>query len=368
MMLIAVLLSTLFLAIEMFIINEQPSVPEFFVGVEFAYNNVDDCKDLIDKVKNYTNLFVVDTLEITLNETRLNEVCDYVYDAGLFFLVFFISPGRGYNYTPYVWIMKAKEKYGDRFLGAYAYDEPGGNQLDQGNFRMVVEAKNYTEAAKIYVEYLYAHIEYYVYSGARLFTADYGLYWFDYKAQYDTVLAEFGWNHSRQLNVALCRGAAKVRNKDWGVMITWTYNGTPYIESGDELYKDMTLAYHAGAKYVVIFNYPKISQYGILTDEHFDALKKFWNYIHRSPEKHGTFKGEVAYVVPRDYGFGFRSSNDTIWGLWKADELSPTIWDDVNNLLDDYGSRLDIIYGDPEFNAVIKRCYNKLIFWNETAT
>ena len=374
---IAVLLSTLFLVHEMSVRMNEYSTPKFFVGVEFAYNNVENCKALVDRVKNFTNLFVVGSLETTLDESNLNEVCDYVYDAGLYFFVFFISPMNEtmyyrYNYYPHIWILEAKEKYGDRFLGTYAFDEPGGKQLDQGSFKMVIaeDAKDYAEASEVYVENLYAHIEYYtylrIYEDYRVLTADYGLYWFDYKAGYDTVLAEFGWNHSRQLHVALCRGAARVQNKDWGVIVTWTYNGPPYIESGDELYNDMILAYHAGAKYVVVFNYPKIVRYGILTPEHFDAIKKFWNYIHTSPENHGI-EGELAYVLPKDYGFGFRNPNDTIWGLWKADESSKKIWDDVNNLLDRYGSRLDIVYSDPEFNNAIKNRYNELIFWNETA-
>ena len=196
-----------------------------------------------------------------------------------------------------------------------------------------------------------------------MFTADYALYWFDYKGGYDVVLAEFGWNHSRLLNVALCRGAASVQGKDWGAMITWTYYDQPYIESGEELYNDLVLAYQSGAKYIVVFNYPKVSTYGILEEEHLEALKKFWNYISRNPEKHGTIKGEVAYVLSRDYGFGFRSANDNIWGLWEADELSKRIWYDVNNLLDTHGSRLDIVYSGPEFNNAIKNRYNKLIFW-----
>ena len=329
-------------------------------------------------LKNFTNLFVVDSLETTLDESNLNEVCDYVYDAGLYFFVFFISPinetnYHRYNYYPHIWILEAKEKYGDRFLGTYATDEPGGKQLDQGTFKMVIPetAKDYAEASEVYVENLYAHIEYYtylrIYEDYTVLTADYGLYWFDYKAGYDTVLTEFGWNHSRQLHVALSRGAATVQNKDWGVIVTWTYSGPPYIESGDELYNDMILAYHAGAKYVVVFNYPKIGPYGILTQEHFDAIKKFWNYVDTNPENHGI-EGEVAYVLPKDYGFGFRNPNDTIWGLWKADESSKKIWDDVNNLLDRYGSRLDIVYGDPEFNNAIKNRYDELVFWNETAT
>ena len=365
---IIVILSTLFLAIGWFN-NARQLIPEFFVGVEFAYGNVSDLKDLVDKVKNYTNLFVIGSPEISFNQTLLNATCDYVYDAGLSFIVFFSDPYTRYNYHPIIWIMKAKEKYGDRFLGAYHIDEPGGKQLDNSPSRLVLEARNYTDAAETYIKYLYYHLEYYgVYYGSSVFTADYGLYWFDYRGGYNTVLAEFGWNHSRQLTIATCRGAAKIQNKNWGVMVTWTYNGTPYIESGDELYSDLILAYHAGAKYVAVFNYPKIVRYGILTEEHFDALKKFWNYTRVNPESHGIVEGDVAYVLPKDYGFGFRSPNDAIWGLWKADQLSKKILDDVNNLLDKYGSRLDIVYNDPIFNNAIKSRYNRIIFWNETAT
>jgi hypothetical protein len=366
--LVSVISVSLFVAIEWFD-YELRATTEFFVGIEFAYGDVSDCKDLVDKVKNYTNLFVVGSPEISLNQKWLNETCDYVYDAGLTFIVLFVSHTK-YAYNPYVWIIKAGQRYGDSFLGAYRIDEPGGKQLDNSTFRYVLEAKNYTEAAENYVKYLYDHLEYYLYSGAQLFTADYGLYWFDYKAGYDAVLAEFGWNHSRQLNIALCRGAAEVQNKDWGVMVTWTYNGPPYIESGDELYNDLMLSYNSGAKYVVIFDYPETeySEYGVLTEEHFEALQKFWNYVRRNPRKHGTLKGEVAYVLPKDYGFGFRNPNDTMWGLWKADEFSKKIWDDVNNLLERHGSRLDIVYSDPKFDDALKSRYNKLISWNETVT
>jgi hypothetical protein len=360
--LIVIILASFFAISEWF--SNYQSTPEFFVGVEFAYGNASDLKDLVDKVKNYTNLFVIGSLEISLNQTTLNETCDYIYDAELNFVVLFTS-STDYPYVPYVWIIKAKQKYGDRFLAVYRYDEPGGNQLDQGSFAYISEAANYSDAAKAYVEKLNVHLEYYSYSSPSVLTADYGLYWFDYKIGYDAVLAEFGSNQSRELNIALCRGAAKAQNKDWGAIVTWTYNDTLYIESGEKLYEDMTLAYHAGAKYVVIFDYPKIGRYGILTEEHFDALKKFWNYIHSSPQNYGVAQGEIAYVLPRDYGFGFRSASDKIWGLWNADDLSPKIWDDVNKLLAQYDSCLDIVYNDTEFiNAIIHR-YDKLIFWNE---
>jgi hypothetical protein len=360
----AIILLSVFAINEWFSYHQSP--PEFFVGVEFAYGNANDLRDLVDKVKNYTNLFVIGSPELTFDEAALNETCDYIYDAGLHFIILFTSSTIYTTYVPYVWIMKAKQKYGNKFLAVYRYDEPGGNQLDQGSAAFVVEAASYSDATKEYVGNLTGHIEYYSYSGADVLTADYGLYWFDYKSEYDAVLAEFGFNHSRELSIALCRGAAKAQNKDWGAMVTWTYNGTPYIESGKELYDDVTLAYDAGAKYVVIFDYPKIGPYGILTEEHFAALKKFWNYIHSNPQNYGLNQGRVAYVLPQDYGFGFRSFNDNIWGIWNADDLSHKVWDDANKLIGQYDSRLDIVYNDPEFNNAIQRYYDKLIFWNET--
>ena len=97
-------------------------------------------------------------------------------------------------------------------------------------------------------------------------------------AGYDTVFAEFGWNHSRQLNVALNRGAATVQNKDWGAIIAWTYNSPPYIGSGQELYDDLVFAYDNGAKYVLVFDSNENYTETILAEEHFDALERFWQY------------------------------------------------------------------------------------------
>jgi hypothetical protein len=349
------------------------STPEFFVGVEFAYDEsagdvkelVDDLKALVDKVKDYTNVFVIGSLEITFNQTALNKACDYVVDSGLHLIVLFTN-SEMYNYTIFDWMEDAKQKYGDKFLGVYRYDEPGGNQLDKGSSMLIKNATNYADAAANYTNGLKGIVDYYLSYSDKVFTADYGLYWFDYKANYSAVFAEFGWNFSRQLHIALCRGAAKAQNRDWGAMVTWTYNDTPYIESEENLYEDLTLAYDAGAKYVVIFDYPKIGRYGILTEDHFDALKRFWNYIHNNPQNYGINQGRVAYVLPQDYGFGFRSSDDNIWGLWNADDLSRKVWDDAYKLIGQYDSRLDIVYNDPEFNNAIQRYYDKLIFWNET--
>ena len=361
--------------------DEQNSNPDFFVGVEYAIDNhsVEGCKALVDRVKNFTNTFIVDSVGITFDINNLNEVCDYVYDAGLYLYVFFISPINStgqlrYNYWPHIWISDAKEKYGDKFLGAYAMDEPGGHQLDSGSFQLVREAQNQAEAADLFVYLLDGHIDYYDYArkseNITLLTSEYALYWYDYKAGYDIVLAEFAWNHSRPLHVALCRGAANVQNKEWGVMITWTYNHVPYIVSGAELYADLVSAYHSGAKYVMVFDHPDTdySEYGILTDEHFDALERFWAYVNENPSKHGINKATAVYVLPEHFGFGFRNPNDKIWGLWSADTDNRVeqIWSDVNQLVDEYGFSLDIVYSDPEHNGHLEDLYNEVFFWDQT--
>lgn len=339
---------------------------EFFFGVEFAYSGeINDLKNLVDKVKNYTNLFVIGAVEISFDQSLLNASCDYIFNAGLHFIVLF-TDSRKYSYDTLLWIKNAKQKYGDKFLGVYRYDEPGGNQLDGGDSRIVENATDYTEAANRYIGNWNLHVSYYLNFSDKVFTADYALYWFNYKAGYTSVFVEFGWNHSRPLHIGLCRGAAQAFNKDWGAIITWEYTEPPYIESGKELFDDLILAYKTGAKYVVVFSYPKIGQYGILTETHFNALQTFSEYIRSNPQEHGVTRAEAAYVLPQNYGFGFRSSADKIWGLWDADALSPKVWADVNKLIAKYSPRLDIVYDDAETIDIIKTRYNKLYFWNET--
>jgi hypothetical protein len=350
---------------------------EFFVGVEFAYSeNVDDLKDLVDKVKNYTNLFVIGALEMSFDQTVLNEACDYIVDSGLHLIVLF-TDSTMYNYTAiseyeiyttFDWMEDAKQKYGDKFLGVYRFDEPGGNQLDNGTSILVENATDYADTSASYTSSLKTIVGYYLNHAPKIFTADYGLYWFDYKSGYSSVFVEFGWNHSRPLHIALCRGAAEAYNRDWGAIVTWEYTDEPYIESKEELYEDMVLAYKNGAKYVVVFDYPKIERYGILTEKHFGALEDFWNYIHSNPHDYGVNEGEVAYVLPQDYGFGFRNPGDVIWGLWNADDLSQKVWDDANMLIAQYDSSLDIVYSDPEVIDAVKSRYDKLFFWNETVS
>ena len=263
-------------------------------------------------------------------------------------------------------IIGQESTWGDRLLGFYYLDEPGGRTLD-GNFSYAWNPytgypSSYAEAASKFNEGVSGFLNHqrdpaYSY---KAFAADYGLYWFDYKAGFDTVFAEFGWNYSRQINVALCRGAATAENKDWGAIITWTYSKFPYIESGEQLYNDMVLAYDNGAKYIIVFDGDGGTQ-GILQQEHLDAMQRFWNYAQNNQPKTDPIRERSAYVLPSAYGFGFRWPTDHIWGIWEADSLSANISISVGTLLTEYGEKLDIIYDD---GLSVSNGYSQLIYWN----
>ena len=357
----SILVISLFLS-HGFLSTVNEDVPDFCFGVDVAYGNVDEIKEIVDEVSPYTNLFLIGSTAISHNTTKLNEICQYLNEKDLYFITYDELPFHLNS------VNDVQNKWGNKFLGLEYEDEMGGSQLDIWEYRSVVEAKSYSDAANQFVgtisRYLGMHLPLNpAPSDFRLFTADYALYWFDYKAGYDVVLAEFGWNYSRQLNVALCRGAATIQNKEWGVMVTWTYDDPPYIESGAELYKDLVLAYENGAKYIMIFDSNEEYTQGILQQEHFEALKKFWEYTQEYPRKNDQNNNRVAYVLPKDYAYGFRGPNDKIWGLWEANVVSFEISEVLGALLEQYRDKLDVIYDD---GLVLDSTYGKYIFWNGT--
>lgn len=375
-LLVALLLSAVCLPIVYvhYKIKNEDSKEDLFFGVSFGLNTTSEAKLLIDKVRGYTNLFVINSWEISTNETALNEICEYAVNAKMHFTVWFDFISHFTYPWHLTWLDTARERWGNKFLGIYLYDEPGGKQIDWGQwdegeeFRRIFEnVSDYSDAANRFVTSIPSSWSMQDLKNRSIpaFTSDYALYWFDYLARYDAIFVEFGWNHSRIKHIALGRGAANVQDKQWGAIIVWTFRKPPYLESGIKMLRDMITAYLAGAQYIIVFDYPKINPYGILEEEHFTAMKTFWNFIHFFPRSvFGKAEGQVAFVLPKDYGWGMRNVDDKIWGIWPPDDLSPQIWDNMNGLIKRHGLELDIIYDDPRFSFEEK--YSKIYFWNST--
>jgi hypothetical protein len=355
---------------------ENKEDPPFYLGVTFCGETIAEAKLLIDKTKNYTNLFVLQSGPISKNESAINEICNYAFESGLNIIVYF---GWFDNDHPWQipWLDYAKKQWADNFLGVYYYDEPGGTQIDYNWSRLFMGMKeqnstiyqtfsptiesylqgtlqrDYDEAASHFISSLQNNqdIKELKNRAIATFTSDYALYWFDYLGGYDVVFAEFGWNNSIVQEIALVRGAAQIQNKSWGAIITWKYMDQPYLDTGDTIYYQMRTAYSAGAKYVVIFNYAEINGYScsIMQDEHFEALERLWNDI-RSEQKteQGSIKAEHLLVLPKNYGYGMRRPDDKIW-YWGADEETTQIWSHTRKLVLQYGLKLDITYEEPMY-------------------
>jgi len=389
-----------------FEVNGAPPNEEFYFGVTFGGNTTSEAKLLIDKVKGYTNLFVINNWDLALNETALTEICDCAVDANLYIMVYFgfvffdfsrlyprwqdLFAEAGVEPFHVPWLVATGDRWGEKFLGAYVLDEPGSKQIDLGHYSgyttthagsnqtTFANVSDYSDAARRFVRgvgsYYVQRLNNVSYpwsipnsTGVTIpvFTADNALYWFDYLAGYDAVFAEFGWNHNEAQHIALCRGAANVQNKQWGTIITWASNDPPYLASGAQMLQQMNTAYYSGAKYLIVFNYPQLNPYGALTEEHFTAMETFWNRIHSFPGNLvGKMEGEVALVLPKDYAWGMRQADDKIWGLWPADDLSPIIGEKIATLISKYGLKLDIIYDDPQFNYTEK--YSEIYYWNSS--
>jgi hypothetical protein len=339
------------------------------VGVDVAFESIVETEQLIDNISSYTNFFVIGCTG-NYNEDRLTTISQYAYDKGLTFIVYTDLP----RYPSKQWLEDAHNNWGDSFLGIYFYDEPGGIQLDQSDYPFVTKADNYSDASNKYV----SSLNWWLRSGPdaitksfgtskyQLFTSDYSLYWYDYEAGYDTVFAEFAQNYSRQLNIDLCRGAATVQDKDWGVMITNKYDESPYMEARIDLYSDMVLAYDNGAKYIIVFDSDKKWTQNVLTKDHQDAMKQFWEYAQSHPRGISAVSDRSAYVLPKDYAYGFRApTEDRIWGLWNNDSLTLSVSMSMAALFQIFGNNLDIVYPN-ELRTVESIGYQNVIYWNDT--
>jgi hypothetical protein len=446
-----ILVSTTAFVVHYSLFGENKETKPFYVGVTYCGNSTEEAKLLIDRVKSYTNLFVLQSGQLQKYPDNITEIVDYAVSSGMHFMVYF-----GYDYQPQLekWLETSEGRWGDKFLGVYFGDEPAGIMLDgsvvfknvsdasvfkasgtvsvfrpdgvtveysadggikvheingtlimyetNGEILKLVppddalsledllnrtlevpvdpsQVESYEDlwnaypfltheaTTNIFVDDLQSKLEYLHEKSITTFTSDYALYWFDYLSGYDVVMAQVGWNHTIEQDIALVRGAANLQNKKWGAIITWKYNNPPYLDSDEAIYDQMRTAYAAGAEYVVIFNYAEDMEgpYGTLQNEHFDALERFWNeVVQSSAVKQGSIEAEAVLVLPENYGWGMRDPGDKIWGLWGPDDKSQQIWELSRTLLDQYGLGLDIVYDDPEFPIAEK--YQQICYWNHT--
>jgi hypothetical protein len=404
-----------------FFSNKKTSVSQAmpYIGTAFGGSTVEEAKLLIDRVKTYTNLFVLDTgsSPLSWNKTAVYEICDYATNNGLCVI---LNVGT-YNQSSWFWTASSYDilvqklnatnqewsnRWGDKYLGIYYNDEPGGIQLDwdwdtwlanNTRFLNMTRDQDMVDLKTIYTNMLAANstgtyptdysleAKYFVEdnlqndrglkplrtTGIQTFTSDYALYWFDYQGGYDVLWTQLGWNASVTEQLDLVKGAARMQNKDWGAIVTWTFDQAPYLDSGNQIYSQMLQAYQAGAKYIVIFNYPtmKGNDYGIMNNDHFMALQRLWNDV-KSQQKARTIpdfsKPNAVLVLPHDYGWGMRRPDDVIWGFWGPDNKTLTIASITGTLLNQYGTQLDIIYDDPAY-PVNQINYQKIYYWNSTS-
>src|SRR3989304_7967919 len=182
---------------------DKKASSSFYVGVTFGGNTTADAKLLIDKVKSYTNLLVLQSGPVSKNETAMNEISEYAIAAGLPIIVYFgwLDPAYPWRLP---WLDAAKQRWGDKFLGVYFDDEPSGIPLDYNWTGYLTAQKqqnstvyrdhafaidgilngtypnNYDEAAVLSQNAIERNLVPLKNSSLTIFTSDYVLYWYDY--------------------------------------------------------------------------------------------------------------------------------------------------------------------------------------------
>ena len=159
-----------------------------------------------------------------------------------------------------------------------------------------------------------------------------------------------------------------MQNKEWGAILTWKYTEHPYLGSGAELYDQMMTAYQAGAKYVIIFNYPEIpgNPYWTMTDDHFAAVEKFSRDImdtYTIRTRTDAREADAVLVLPENYAWVARDPTDKIWATIRPTKIRPNMEHNLSTTIT-VPTKTDIIYEDPDFPVAGK--YPKIYYWNQT--
>ncbi len=100
----------------------MPSKKTFYVGVTYCGNSTVEAEALINNVKNYTNLFVLQSGPLMYNANASDQICDYAVKAGLNIVISGSTNSLGNNLNDI--LRCCSERWRNHFLGLYFNDEP----------------------------------------------------------------------------------------------------------------------------------------------------------------------------------------------------------------------------------------------------
>ena len=97
-----------------------------------------------------------------------------------------------------------------------------------------------------------------------------------------------------------------MQNKSWGVMLEPSSQSPLALQSGTQMYSELEQAYENGAEYAVVFNYsPSGNGTGLLQDEQFASIQKFWKDVVQNPKETNNVTGQDALVLPTRLRMGY---------------------------------------------------------------
>ncbi|MCJ7714342.1 hypothetical protein MUO66_07800, partial [Candidatus Bathyarchaeota archaeon] len=86
---LVIILTMILITATMFQFFNLQTNNQTYVGVTFCGNTTQQAFQLIDKVQNYTNLFILQSGPISKNQTATTQICDYAVNADLNLIVYF---------------------------------------------------------------------------------------------------------------------------------------------------------------------------------------------------------------------------------------------------------------------------------------
>jgi hypothetical protein len=132
--------------------NKKP----FNVGVTYCGDSVTEAEQLIDRVANYTNLFVLQSGPMMDQFNASEQILDYAVNSGLNVIFYYSTNSFGNTRACDALsslLSVAPTRWSSHFLGLYFNDEPGGHILDGSiNFNNYVDLNSNSTSRSVSVD------------------------------------------------------------------------------------------------------------------------------------------------------------------------------------------------------------------------